>query len=111
MDDHALLHAGKARGDTHLITYQWFSKKGHYNSQGTCHQKSQVGNAAKEGPGRALPLPCEHLSEDGNKGHGQRAAGDKSKEQIGHVVGHIEGIEFSRKTELTGNEHLAQDGQ
>ena len=73
---------------------------------GSC-QKEQIANAREEAPGRGFSIFLELLAEHGNQGHRQRPARDQRKEQVGVIIGGVEGINFGREAECTGDDDLA----
>jgi len=51
------------------------------------------------------------LAHQWDEGHRQRSTGDQREEQIGQVVGDVEGIQFGGKTELASDDDRAPKGQ
>ena len=95
-------------------TTLWTSGTGQYCQQ-QCNpagnQEHQVGDAREQIPGGLAVLFLQSFSQHRDEGDRQRPTRDECKQQVGQVIGSIEGIQFGGEPELPGGDDLAHKPQ
>jgi hypothetical protein len=85
------------------------------NQHRCCYYQQQdgvEGSAGQPPAGRIFGgMAGQPLAEDGDKGRGQRAAGDEHKQNIGQAEGRDKSIVIAASAKGTGNSDLPPDGQ
>jgi hypothetical protein len=111
LHDKGLHVGGEARGDTNLAADQGIGQDGDNVCQAGRDQECQIGDATEEGPQGGTAVAIQDGRQHGDESDAEGAAGDQGEQQVGDVVGGVEGVEGGADAELAADDRYADQAE